>query len=70
MSPSLTLAGKRVLLIVAGGIAAFKALELVRLLRREGVTVRCVLTEGGAQFVTLSRCRRCPRSASTPISSR
>ena len=52
MSPSLTLAGKRVLLIVAGGIAAFKALELVRLLRREGVTVRCVLTEGGAQFVT------------------
>ena len=45
--------GKRhVLLIVAGGIAAFKALELVRLLRREGCTVTAVLTAGGAQFVT------------------
>jgi phosphopantothenoylcysteine decarboxylase/phosphopantothenate--cysteine ligase len=46
------LAGKRVLLIVAGGIAAYKALELVRLLKKAGVTVRCVLTAGGAQFVT------------------
>ncbi|WP_434082858.1 bifunctional phosphopantothenoylcysteine decarboxylase/phosphopantothenate--cysteine ligase CoaBC [Acidisoma cladoniae] len=46
------LAGKRVLLIVSGGIAAYKALELVRLLKKEGVTVRCVLTAGGAQFVT------------------
>ena len=42
----------RVLLIVSGGIAAFKALELVRLLRREGIAVTSVLTEGGAQFVT------------------
>ena len=52
MSPGLSLAGKRVLLIVAGGIAAYKALELIRLLRREGSAVRCVLTAGGAQFVT------------------
>jgi phosphopantothenoylcysteine decarboxylase/phosphopantothenate--cysteine ligase len=37
---------------VAGGIAAYKALELIRLLRREGAAVRCILTEGGAQFVT------------------
>jgi phosphopantothenoylcysteine decarboxylase / phosphopantothenate---cysteine ligase len=47
-----TLGGKRVLLIVAGGIAAYKALELIRLLRKEGVAVSCVLTDGGAQFVT------------------
>jgi len=44
--------GRRILLIVAGGIAAYKALELIRLLRREGAAVRCVLTEGGAHFVT------------------
>ena len=42
----------RVLLIVSGGIAAYKALELVRLLRRDGLGVTAVLTEGGAQFVT------------------
>ena len=43
---------KRILLIVSGGIAAFKSLELIRLLRGMGGDVRCVLTEGGAQFVT------------------
>ena len=48
----MSLADKRILLIVAGGIAAYKALELIRLLRREGAAVRCVLTAGGAQFVT------------------
>jgi len=42
----------RILLIVSGGIAAYKALELVRLLRRDGVAVSSVLTEGGVQFVT------------------
>lgn len=42
----------RVLLIVSGGIAAYKSLELVRLLRRDGIAVSTVLTEGGAQFVT------------------
>lgn len=42
----------RVLLIVSGGIAAFKSLELVRLLRKSGHAVTAVLTEGGAQFVT------------------
>src|ERR1700712_3408155 len=45
-------AGKRVLLIVGGGVAAFKALELVRLLRKAGVAVRPILTAAGAQFVT------------------
>ena len=43
---------KRVLLIVGGGIAAYKALELTRLLRKAGVAVRPVLTAAGAQFVT------------------
>jgi phosphopantothenoylcysteine decarboxylase/phosphopantothenate--cysteine ligase len=45
-------AGKRVLLIVGGGIAAYKALELVRLLRKADIAVRPILTRGGAQFVT------------------
>jgi phosphopantothenoylcysteine decarboxylase/phosphopantothenate--cysteine ligase len=44
--------GARILLIVGGGIAAYKACELVRLIRKAGMSVRCVLTEGGAQFVT------------------
>ena len=42
----------RVLLIISGGIAAYKSLELIRLLTAQGVAVRCVLTRGGAQFVT------------------
>lgn len=42
----------RILLIVGGGIAAYKACELVRLIRKGGGEVVCVLTEGGAQFVT------------------
>ena len=45
-------AEKRVLLIVSGGIAAYKTLELIRRLRERGISVRCVLTAGGAQFVT------------------
>ncbi|MBV9811148.1 MAG: bifunctional phosphopantothenoylcysteine decarboxylase/phosphopantothenate--cysteine ligase CoaBC [Acetobacteraceae bacterium] len=49
---ALSLSGRRILLIVSGGIAAYKALELVRLLRRAGGEVRAVLTAGGAQFVT------------------
>ncbi len=44
--------GKRILLIVAGGIAAYKSLELVRRLRERGAAVRAVLTAAGAQFVT------------------
>ncbi len=44
--------GARVLLVVGGGIAAYKALELVRLFARSGVGVRAVLTRAGAQFVT------------------
>ena len=48
----MTLAGRRVLLIIAGGIAAYKSLELIRLLRREGCEVTPVLTQAGARFVT------------------
>ena len=48
----MSLAGKRVLLIVSGGIAAYKSLELVRLLRKESCVVTAVLTSAGAQFVT------------------
>jgi len=44
--------GKRVLLIVSGGIAAIKIPEVIRRLREHGAAVRCVLTEGGKQFVT------------------
>ena len=44
--------GKRILLIVAGGIAAFKVHELIRLLRKQDAAVRCVVTETGAKFVT------------------
>jgi phosphopantothenoylcysteine decarboxylase/phosphopantothenate--cysteine ligase len=47
-----SLAGKRVLLIVSGGIAAYKALELIRLLAKAECGVTCVLTKAGAQFVT------------------
>jgi phosphopantothenoylcysteine decarboxylase/phosphopantothenate--cysteine ligase len=47
-----TMTGRRVLLIVSGGIAAYKALELVRLLRGRDCGVTCVLTEPGRHFVT------------------
>ena len=43
---------RRILLIVGGGIAAYKACELIRLIRKSGMSVRCILTEGGAHFIT------------------
>lgn len=46
------MSGKRVLLIVGGGVAAYKALLLTRLLRKAGVGVRPILTKAGAEFVT------------------
>jgi phosphopantothenoylcysteine decarboxylase/phosphopantothenate--cysteine ligase len=42
----------RILLVVGGGIAAYKACELVRLIRKAGGDVTCVVTRGGQQFVT------------------
>lgn len=44
--------GKRVLLIISGGIAAYKSLDLIRRLRDRGAAVRCILTKGGENFVT------------------
>lgn len=44
--------GKRILLIIGGGIAAYKSCELVRLLRKQGASVRCVVTASGQKFVT------------------
>lgn len=43
---------RSVLLIISGGIAAYKSLELIRLLKKEGADVRVILTKGGEQFVT------------------
>jgi len=44
--------GKRILLIVGGGIAAYKSLELVRRLKERGASVHAIVTKGGAEFVT------------------
>ena len=46
------LSGKRVLLIIGGGIAAYKCLEVIRRLRDGGASVRCILTDAAQQFVT------------------
>ena len=46
------LADKHILLIVGGGIAAFKSLDLVRRLREQGARVTPVLTRAGSEFVT------------------
>ncbi|MBV9114931.1 MAG: bifunctional phosphopantothenoylcysteine decarboxylase/phosphopantothenate--cysteine ligase CoaBC [Hyphomicrobiales bacterium] len=43
---------KRVLLIIGGGIAAYKTLELIRILRKRDLEVRCILTRAGKEFVT------------------
>jgi phosphopantothenoylcysteine decarboxylase / phosphopantothenate---cysteine ligase len=48
----MTITSPRILLIVSGGIAAYKSLELVRLLKRQAVEVRAVMTESAAEFVT------------------
>jgi phosphopantothenoylcysteine decarboxylase/phosphopantothenate--cysteine ligase len=47
-----SLSGRKVLLIVGGGIAAYKALELVRLIAKGGGETRAILTASGAEFVT------------------
>jgi len=52
LEPARGLAGKRILLIVGGGIAAYKALELVRRLGDAGASTRVVLTAAGKEFVT------------------
>lgn len=46
------MSSKRILLIIGGGIAAYKSLELIRELSRRGVASRCIVTKGGQEFVT------------------
>src|SRR5918997_764949 len=46
------LSGKRILLVIGGGIAAYKSLDLIRRLRERGASVRCILTAGAQQFIT------------------
>lgn len=48
----MTLSGKRILLIIGGGIAAYKSLDLIRRLRERGASVRCVMTAAAQHFVT------------------
>ncbi len=48
----MSLDNKRILLIISGGIAAYKSLELIRLIKKSGGAIKCILTNGGAQFVT------------------
>jgi phosphopantothenoylcysteine decarboxylase / phosphopantothenate---cysteine ligase len=47
-----TLSSRRILLVIGGGIAAYKSLDLIRRLRERGAEVRCILTAGAQQFVT------------------
>jgi phosphopantothenoylcysteine decarboxylase/phosphopantothenate--cysteine ligase len=44
--------GRRILLIISGGIAAYKSLDLIRRLKERGAAVRCILTAGAQQFIT------------------
>ena len=46
------MADRRILLIIGGGIAAYKSLELIRTLAKRGIASRCIVTSGGAEFVT------------------
>jgi phosphopantothenoylcysteine decarboxylase / phosphopantothenate---cysteine ligase len=60
--------GKRILLIIGGGIAAYKSLELIRRVRERRGTVRAILTRGGAEFVTpLSVSTLCEEQAYTEL---
>ena len=46
------MASERILLVIGGGVAAYKALDLVRRLKERGFSVRAILTAGGAEFIT------------------
>jgi phosphopantothenoylcysteine decarboxylase/phosphopantothenate--cysteine ligase len=62
-SPPVAADTKRVLLIIGGGIAAYKSLDLIRRLKERGIAVRCILTKAAEQFVT-------PLSASALVGER
>lgn len=62
------LSGKHILLVITGGIAAYKALELIRLIQKAGGTVQAILTKAATQFVTpLSVSTLCGREALTEL---
>ena len=46
------LKGKKILLIICGGISAYKSLEIIRLMKKDGVIIKTILTKNGAEFVT------------------
>ena len=46
------LSGKKILLIICGGIAAYKSLELIRILKKNGANIKSILTNSGSKFVT------------------
>jgi phosphopantothenoylcysteine decarboxylase/phosphopantothenate--cysteine ligase len=48
----MSLTGKRILLVIAGGIAAYKSLDLIRRLRERGASVRPIMTRGAQEFIT------------------
>ena len=48
----MTLKNKKILIIVGGGISAYKSLDLIRLLKKENVDVKTILTKSGKEFVT------------------
>ena len=74
----MALSGKRILLVIGGGIAAYKSLDLIRRLRERGASVRCILTAAAQQFVTplaasalsgqTQRIRTCSTARTRPIS--
>lgn len=46
------LTGRTILIVISGGIAAYKALEVIRLMKKSGASVRAILTAGGEKFIT------------------
>ena len=43
---------KKILLIICGGISAYKSLEIIRILKKQGAQVKSILTKSGKEFVT------------------
>ena len=48
----MTLKNKKILIIIGGGIAAYKSLDLIRLLKKNNVEIKTILTKSGREFVT------------------
>lgn len=64
----MTLENKSILLVISGGIAAYKSLELIRLIKKSGGQVRAIITKGGEQFVTpMSVSALCEHEAYTDL---